>query len=74
LRELRDEIRAAALVLDIWMEDGVHGDHTDAIRCRIEHREGLAIEVIQPYRLRRFKLPPLLGDTFGEEGERLIWG
>ena len=73
-RELREEIRAAALVIDIWMDDGVDGEYTDAVRCRIEHEEGLAIEVIQPYRLRRFKRPPLLGEGFGEEGERLIWG
>lgn len=70
-RELRDEIRAAALVLDVRLN---HGDYDDAVRCRIEHSEGLAIDVVQPYRLRRFRRPPVLGDGYGAQGERLIWG
>lgn len=52
-------IRAAALGCDVQMTDS--GRKTDAIRVHIEHRDGLALDIVRPYAKKRFR-----GVEFGE--------
>lgn len=47
----RSELRAAAVVADVRLPEL----GTDAIRLTIEHAEGLGLEILVPYRVRRFR-------------------
>jgi len=68
LRAQAEENRGAAVVSDIRLS----GRGTDAIQVEVEHREGIALKVFLPYRVkRRGQLEA--GQMSGEAGERRIW-
>jgi hypothetical protein len=69
LRSKAEENRAAAVVSDVRLR----GEGTDAIQVEIEHREGIALKVFQPYRKKRFGGGLETGQMRAEDGERRIW-
>ncbi len=48
-RGRRDEVDAVAYVSDVRLESGA-----DAVRVDLEHRAGHSLEIVTPYRLKRF--------------------
>jgi hypothetical protein len=64
-----EENRGAAVVADVRLK----GEGTDAIQVEIEHREGVALKVFQPYRKKRFGGGLETGQMRAEAGERRIW-
>jgi hypothetical protein len=69
LRSKAEENRGAAVVADVRLK----GQGTDAIQVEIEHREGVALKVLQPYRKKRFGGGLETGQMLAEAGERRIW-
>ncbi|GAB3925783.1 hypothetical protein GCM10029976_019540 [Kribbella albertanoniae] len=70
LRAQRDEVAAVAVVADVRIdEDG----WTDGIRVEAEHREGIALEIVAPYRRRRLRRSVELGEFGLSEGQRRVW-
>jgi hypothetical protein len=67
IRARRDDLRAVALVADVTTPDG------DAVRVELEHRDGIAIVVLLPYRKRRFGRGIEYGDLVGAGGEPQVW-
>jgi hypothetical protein len=65
------EIRAAAVAVDIRLKEL----QSDAIRVEIEHREGVAIGVVLPYRVKKKLLGRELsyGEMVAVDTERRIW-
>jgi len=63
-----ESIRAYALVAGALIEG-----QRDAIRIDIEHRDGHAIAVAQPYVKRRFRRSMDFGDLMAAEGVRRVW-
>jgi hypothetical protein len=65
------EIRAAAVAVDVRLKE----IQSDAIRVEIEHREGVAIGVVLPYRVNKKLLGRELsyGEMVAVEAERRIW-
>lgn len=66
LRETRDDLDAAAVVVDVLV------DGRDAVSVALEHREGTALRVLQPYRRKRLRGLEL-GELFAQAGDRTIW-
>jgi hypothetical protein len=69
LRSKAEENRGAAVVADVRLK----GEGNDAIQVEIEHREGVALKVFQPYRKKRFGGGLENGQMRAEAGERRIW-
>lgn len=69
LRARAEEHRGAAVVADVRLR----AEATDAIQIEVEHREGIALKVFQPYRKKRFGGGIETGQMRAEEGERRIW-
>ncbi len=68
LRAQAEQNRGAAVVSDVRLR----GQGTDAIQVEVEHREGIALKVFLPSRVkRRGQLET--GQMSGEAGERRIW-
>jgi hypothetical protein len=67
VRSETDALRAVALVADVRTHDG------DAIRIEVEHREGAALMVLVPYRLKRFGKRVTLGEMDVYEADPRIW-
>lgn len=69
LKERRDALDAYALVMDA----GVVG--TDGISVQLEHREGVALNVLQPYKKKKLGRGfEFSTDLVSEDGERHVWG
>jgi len=67
-RATRTENRAVAFVSDVKLSDG-----SDAIRVEMEHREGVALAVVAPYRRRRFGRLVNLGSLSASAAEPRVW-
>lgn len=69
LKGRRDELDAYALVIN------ASAVGSDAISVQLEHREGAAVAVLQPYRRkklgRRFEFSD---DLVSQDGDRHVWG
>jgi len=63
----RDGWRAVAFVADIL------ADGKDAIHVETEHRDGIAIGVLAPYRKGRFRKGVTLGTLSAVPGTRRVW-
>ena len=67
-RSDRARLEAVALVSDVTtVGEG------DAVRVQLEHREGVALEIVVPYRRRRFGGKVGFGEMAVSGGSRLIW-
>jgi len=69
LRAKASDNRAAAVVADVRLRE----EGTDAIQVEIEHREGIALKVLLPYRKKRFGGQIETGQMRGEAGAPQIW-
>jgi len=69
LRAKASEYRAAAVVADVRLRE----EGTDAIQVEVEHREGIALKVLLPYRNKRFGAQIETGQMRGEAGAVQIW-
>jgi hypothetical protein len=70
MRELRDVVVAVAVVTDVRLsEDG----WPDGIRVEAEHRDGIALDIVAPYRRRRLRRSVEFGEFGLETGELRIW-
>lgn len=67
VRPAADRLRAVALVSDVLI------DGNDAIRVEVEHRDGIALAVLQPYRKKRLGRGVEYGNLSALTGERRIW-
>ena len=68
----RQEIRAAAICLDVRTTPPGHSEKTDAISVRLEHANGEAVDVFLPYS----KAPSgeyEYGELFATRGEQYIF-
>lgn len=70
LTEKRGDLRATAVVADVHLPDL----DTDAIRIVLEHREGVALEIMIPYRLQPITREVAFGELLVSEAERVVWG
>ncbi len=68
LRAQAQQNRGAAVVSDVRLR----GQGTDAIQVEVEHREGIALKVFLPYRVKGHGQLET-GQMSGEAGERRIW-
>jgi hypothetical protein len=72
LRELarseRDTLRAVAVTANVTLRDD-----DDAIRISFEHAEGLALELVCPYRRHRLRRRIEIGQIRVSPDERRIW-
>jgi hypothetical protein len=68
-RSERDKLQAVALACDVTLATG-----SDAVRVELEHREGVVLEIIVPYRRRRLGRRVTLGQMAVSEGHPQIWG
>jgi hypothetical protein len=64
-------LRATAIVSDVR----IRNPDSDAIRVEVEHREGVAMVVVLPYRVQKKLLgrEVTYGDMIGESSEQKIW-
>jgi hypothetical protein len=67
MRGERDSLRAVALVADVRLTD------SDAVRVELEHREGSAIAIVLPYKVRRLRRGLDLGELKAAPGSRQVW-
>lgn len=67
-RSERDELQAVALACDVRLASG-----GDAVRVELEHREGVTLEIVVPYRRRRLGGKVRLGEMSVSGGDRHIW-
>lgn len=67
LRAERDTLRAAAVVSDVRLSD------SDAVRVELEHEEGHAIVVLQPYQRKRLRRGIEYGQITAGPGDRQVW-
>lgn len=65
----RDDLRATAVVADVHLPDL----GTDAIRLVLEHREGVALEIVIPYLVQGIPRQVAYGELIVSEAERVIW-
>lgn len=67
-RSDRARLEAVALVSDVTtVGEG------DAVRVQLEHREGVVLEIVVPYRRRRFGGKVTFGEMAVSGGGHLIW-
>lgn len=59
--------RAAAFVAD------VRANGSDAVRVELEHREGVALVVLLPYKRSKFKKTVTFGQMSAASGEPKVW-
>jgi hypothetical protein len=67
-RSERERLQAAALVSDVTLGGG-----GDAVRVQLEHHEGVVLEIVVPYRRRRFGGKVTFGEMAVSDGDRRIW-
>ncbi|HEY4269816.1 MAG TPA: hypothetical protein VGM94_16660 [Galbitalea sp.] len=68
-RDRRDSIRALAIASDVT----IPSEQVDAIEVRLEHRDGIAITVLVPYRADPLDDSYEYDEPRAQEGERAIW-
>jgi hypothetical protein len=68
-RQRKDSIRALAIGADVQ----VPSQATDAIEVRLEHRDGVCITVLVPYRLDPLDDSYTYDEPLVEEGTQAIW-
>lgn len=68
LTDMRDTIRAGAVVTDVRLEDG-----RDAIRVELEHVDGQALAVLLPYVKTGRDETIEFGQLLAQRGQRQIW-
>ena len=68
LTDRRQRIRAGAIVTDVRVQDG-----GDAIRVDLEHAEGHAHTVLQPYTKKRLSKKIEFGQLRAQARQRQIW-
>src|SRR5260370_10913306 len=66
-----DELRGAAIISDVRIKDS----GGDAIRVEVEHREGVAMALLLPYRVQQKLLRREIayGDMLAEDAASRIW-
>jgi hypothetical protein len=69
-RDRRDSIRALAIASDVT----IPSEQVDAIEVRLEHRDGIAITVLVPYRADPLDDSYEYDEPRAQEGEHVIWG
>jgi len=67
IRAEADSLRAIAVMSGVQIASD-DTDASDAIEVRLEHRDGTALTVYEPYELRRFRSPKF-GERFAQDGE-----
>ena len=67
IRSTSHTMRCVALVMDVLM------DGSDAVRVELEHRGGVVLRVLMPYRLRRVSGGVERGDLIVEPGQPMVW-
>ncbi|MXG92075.1 hypothetical protein [Nocardioides flavescens] len=65
----RDQLRATAIVTDVHVAEL----NSDAVRVALEHREGVALTVLMPYRITRFRRGAGYADMQASRGDTVIW-
>jgi hypothetical protein len=69
LRVRSGDLRAVAVAYDVKIRDS--GE--DAIQIEIEHREGMALAILLPYKKKRFGGGVTYGTMSARPGQRRIW-
>jgi hypothetical protein len=69
LRAQSAGLRAVGVACDVRLR----GSGDDAIQVEVEHREGLAIAVVLPYKKKRFGGGIGYGNMSARPGQRRIW-
>jgi hypothetical protein len=64
----RERLRAVAFAVDVSLPD-----RSDAVRVELEHREGVVLEILVPYRRRRFGGKLTLGEMSVSQGDAQVW-
>lgn len=67
-RGRRDAVDAVAYACDVRLESG-----SDAVRVDLEHRDGHALQMVTPYRLKKFGRGLETGQMSVSSGVRRIW-
>lgn len=67
-RSRRDAVDAVAYACDVRLESG-----SDAVRVDLEHRDGHALQIVTPYRLKEFGRGVETGQMSVASGVRRIW-
>jgi hypothetical protein len=67
-RSRNDDIDAVAYVCDVRLESG-----SDAVRVDLEHRDGHALQIVMPYRIKRIGRGVETGQMSVSSGVRRIW-
>jgi len=68
-RDRRDSIRALAIASDV----SILSEAVDAIEVRLEHRDGIAITVLVPYRTDSLDDSYEYDEPRAQQGEHVIW-
>ncbi|MFI7483713.1 hypothetical protein ACH9EU_15020 [Kocuria sp. M1R5S2] len=68
--QLRDEVVCAAVAFPVTLPDR---SGQTAVAVETEHREGEALTVVQPYRLKGAERSVSFGDAVVEPAERWLW-
>ncbi len=71
LRAQATDLRGVAVVSDVRIKD----PDGDAVRVEMEHREGVAMGVLLPYRVRKKLIgrEVTYGEMLGSQAERRVW-
>jgi hypothetical protein len=64
----RERFQAVAFTADVSLQDG-----SDAVRVQLEHREGVVLEIVAPYRRRRFTGRVTLDQGAVSRGTAQVW-
>ena len=67
LRQTRADLRAVAICSDVRLTD------TDAVRVELEHRDGHAMNVLMPYKKKRFARGVEYGKLRAGAADRQVW-
>lgn len=67
-RSRRDELDAVTYVCDVRLESG-----SDAVCVDLEHSQGHALQIVTPYRTKRFGRGVETGGMLVSSGTRRIW-
>jgi hypothetical protein len=67
-RTERARLQTVATAADVTLLDG-----SDAVRIQIEHQDGVALQIVVPYRRRRSTGKVTLGETSVSDADALIW-
>ena len=71
MRSKQQEYLAVGLCYDVRVRARAEGETTDAICVSLEHREGRAVDVFEPYTKRGATVE--YGSLFAQQGQRLVF-